>query len=199
MNIINNSYLRKGLILLVVNCALCAQSINATEWQDGIKSKLGFSDFTPPPPPPSSFTNYEDKKWTSGSSFNEENKVRYSPVTSKNPWKPVSSVRYKKSFASQRPWGNVPERKPKNKNSMKFYDQRFKQWSHQQNPSYAAHAYGQSALPFSGAYGYPGMAYNSPLITPSIYPGSIMSTGGYGLYSGRSYPYAGALTRPGLW
>lgn len=199
MNRINKSYLKARVILLAVNCVVCAPSINAAEWQDGFKSKLGFSDFTPPPSSAKYQNKNGGKQWASGSSFNEENKVRYSPVSSKNPWKAVKSINYKKSFSSQRPWGNVPDKKPKNKNSMKFYDQRFKQWSHQQGSSQRNNPYGQLGLPFSGAYGYPVSGYNNPLITPSIYSRSILGLGGYGLYPGGLNPYAGALTRPGLW
>ncbi|MDH5387127.1 MAG: hypothetical protein OEY06_01615 [Gammaproteobacteria bacterium] len=195
MGRVNKSYLRAGVILLVVNSAVCAPSINAAEWrgQDNIKSKLGFSDFIPPPGTDKYQNRNREKQWASGSSFNEENKVRYSPVSSKNPWKVVKSVNYKKNFASQRPWGNVPDRKPKNKNSMKFYDQRFKQWSHQQSSSQRNNAYGQLGLPFSGGDLIPG--YNNPLITPPIYSGY----GGYGLYPRGLGPYSGALSRPGLW
>ena len=199
MGIVNKNYLRAGIILLVVNSVVCAPSINAAEWQDGFKSKLGFSDFTPPPSTAKYQNKNGEKQWASGSSFNEENKVRYSPVSSKNPWKPVKSVRYKKTFASQRPWGNVPDRKPKNKNSMKFYDQRFKQWSHQQGSFQRNNTYGQLGLPFSGAYGYPISGYNNPLITPSIYPGSILGLGGYGVYPGGLNPYAGPFARPNPW
>lgn len=201
MNIVNNRYLKHGLMLLIVNCSFGAQSINATEWQKDSKLKLGFSDFTPPSASGVAKykNNFENGRWSSGSSFNEENKVRYSPVASKNPWKPVKSKRYKKTFSAQRPWGNVPDRKSKNKNNMKLYDQRFKQWSHQQNSSYLNNSYGQSALPFSGAYGYPELAYNSPRITPWGRPGINVNSARYGLYPGAAYPSAGLFSRPGFW
>ncbi|MES0326897.1 MAG: hypothetical protein ABUK13_01785, partial [Gammaproteobacteria bacterium] len=102
MGIVNKNYLRAGLILFVVNGVFCAESVTAAEWQNDFKAKTGFSDFTPPPGNGKYQNNYEQKQWASGSSFNEDNRVRFSPVISKNPWKPVKSVRYKKTFASQR-------------------------------------------------------------------------------------------------
>jgi hypothetical protein len=207
MNIVNNSCLRKVLILLLVNSGLYIQSVNAAEWRDGFKSKSGFSEFSPPADTSVYRNNGDEKQWGSGRSFNEENKVRYSPVTSKNPWKAVKSSSYKKTFASQRPWGNVPDRKPTNKNNMKLHDQRFKQWSHQNDSSYRNNfvsadpftAYGRSPLPYSNAYGYPASMYNRSLITPSLYPGSLSNGLGYGGYSGGSYPYTGLLARPRSW
>ena len=198
MNMVNNGGLSKVFVLLAVNCVLHVQSVNANEWQDDYVSKPGFSEFSLPSGSTRYQNNIETRQWASGSSFNEENRIRYIPAVSKNPWKPVRSSFYKKTFGAKRPWGNVPDRKPAASN-MKHHDQRFKQWINQQDSSYRNDAYAQPALPFSGAYGYPGLGYNSPLITPPIYPGSILSSGGYGLYPGRAHPYTGLFARPGLW
>lgn len=197
MGIVNKNNLRAGLVLIVVNGIFCAASVSAAEWQSDFKAKSGFSDFTPPPSNEKYQNNYELKQWASGSSFNEDNKVRFSPVISKNPWKPVKAVRYKKTFASQRPWGNVPARKPKNKNNMKFYDQQFKQWSHRQGSQNQNDIYSQTAQPFTGAYGYPFASYNSPAFAPSIYSGSNINR--YGNYPGGLNPYAGSFARPNPW
>lgn len=194
MNMVNNGGLNKVFVLLLVNCALHIQSVNAKEWQDNYVSKSGFSEFSLPLSSTRYQNNTEARQWGSGSSFNEENRVRYSPAVSKNPWKPVRSSFHKKSFGSKRPWGNVPDRKPAASN-MKLHDQRFKQWINLQGSLYRNDAYGQSELPFSDAYGYSGLGYNSPL----IYPRSIFNSGGYGLYPRGSYPDAGLFTRPVLW
>lgn len=197
MCIVNKNYLRAGLILIVVNGIVCTASVNATEWQNVFKERSGFSDFTPPPINTKYQNSYEQKQWASGSSFNEENKVRFSPVISKNPWKPVKAVRYKKTFASQRPWGNVPARNLKNKNNMKFYDQQFKQWSHRQGSLNQNDIYSQAALTFTGAYDYSLSAYNSPAFAPSIYSGSNISR--YGNYPGELNPNSGLFVRQNLW
>lgn len=198
MNINDNNYLRKVIILLAVNCILYAQPINATEWQVGFESRSGFSDFTPPASFDKYQNNFNGKQWASGSSFDEENKVRYSAEAPKNPWKPVKLVHYKKTFSSQRPWGNVPDRMPENKNNMSFYDQRFKQWSHQQDLVYRNNGYGQSAAPFYDAYGYSALGYNSPVNAPPIHPGLILNSGGYGRYPGTMYPSTGIFSRSGI-
>jgi len=199
MNIVNGSCLSKVFVLLLVNGALCVGSANAAGWQESLETKSSFSEFSPPTSASEYRSNIEEKPWASGRTFNEENKVRYSPVTTKNPWKAVKSTYSKKSFSSQRPWGKIPDRKPTNKNNMKLHDQRFKQWSHQQDSFYRNNAYGQSPLPFSGVYGYPGLGRGNPLITPSIYPGSILNNGGYGLYPAGGYPFAGLLSGPRFW
>ena len=197
MNIVNNSDLSKALILLAAYCALHVQPVYANdvnEWQNNYVSKSGFSEFSPPSRSARYQNNIEGKEWASGSSFNEDNRVRYTPATSKNPWKPIRSSSHKKTFGGKRPWGNVPDRKPVASN-MKLHDQRFKQWINQQGASYRNYGYGRS----SGSYGDPGLGYNRPLITPSIYPGSILNSGGYGLYPGGSSPYTGLFTSPGFW
>ena len=191
MNIVTNNYLSKGLILLAVNCVLSVQSVNANdtnEWQNDYVSKSGFSEFSPPSASERYSSDIGSKQWASGSSFNEENRVRYTPSASKNPWKPVRSS-YKKTFGGKRPWGNVPDRKPKTSN-MKLHDQRFKQWINQRDSSYRSF----SALsdPLSN-YGYPGSMYNDPLITPSIYPGPMFG------YSGQRYPRPGFLPGSRFW
>ena len=204
MSAVNNRCLKKWLILLAINSVLFAQAVNANEWRDTFETQSGFSDFSPP----KSFSNSNNdnqKEWASGRSFNQDNKVRYSPRTSKNPWKASSSSRYKKKFGSKRPWGNVPDKKPKTSN-MRLHDERFKQWSHRQNPSYLNNSGlsnplmtgGQFPLSYSG-YGYPGSIYNSPLITPSMHPGLMLNPLGYGIGSIGANPYTGLFSRPGLW
>ncbi|MDH5473892.1 MAG: hypothetical protein OEY87_08005 [Gammaproteobacteria bacterium] len=209
MNIINKRYSRPLLILVTVNCVLFTQTTKATEWWDSVESQSGFSEFAPP----SSLSEYNinnnkgKTQWRSGSSFNDDNKVRYLPVTSKNPWKPVKTSHYKKSFSGQRPWGNVPDKRPGNTSNMKLHDQRFKQWSHQLDSSFQQRliasdpmaSYDRYSFPFVNGYGYPGSIYKSPLITPPIHPGLLANTAGYGLYPGGLYPYTGLSTRPWLW
>lgn len=195
MSKVNNKCLRKCFTLLAVNCVLSVQPVNAADWQDDFASQSGFSEFAPP----AKYSDYGEssssKQWESGRSFNKENSVRYSPRTSKNPWKPANSSYYKQTFTGQRPWGNVPERKPPTSN-MKFHDQRFKQWLRQRNPLPRNNA--GFADPFT-AYGYPGSIYGSPLITPSIYSGLIFSPASYGGYPTGLRPYSGLSSRPRFW
>lgn len=192
---VNNSYLRKCPMLLAVYCVLSVQAVNAAEWLDSYESKSGFSEFAPP----SSFSGYRDdndeKDWSSGRSFNQEYKVRYSPRVSKNPWKPVKSSSYKKTFGGQRPWGNVPERKPRN-NNMKLHDQRFTQWLNRRDPLLRNHI--GRADPLMG-HGYPGSIYGSPLITPALYSGSLLDPLRLGGYPGGLYPYSGLSGGRGFW
>lgn len=206
MGVVSHRYLRNIILLLSINGGLYAQSTVAVEWQGDFEPKSGYSGYTST----SDFSKYRnsdaEKPWSNGRSFNDENKVRYSAATSKNPWKPVNSPYYKKSFGDQRPWGNVPDRKRPNKNSMKFYDQRFKQWSHQRNiagyNSASAIPFaplGRSPIPPANLYGQPGSIYSSPFTAPLIHPGMILNPAGYGGYAGRSYPNAGLLSGPWLW
>jgi len=199
MNIVNSAYLRKSLIFLGISCAMYAASISANEWQGDFEPKPGFSEFTPPAY--SSRKSTERKEWASGSSFNQDNKVRYSPRTSKNPWKAVGSSRYKKTFGSKRPWGNVPDRKPSTSN-MKLHDQRFKQWIKQKDSKFfngAVPNYGLSNPSFVNAYGMPGSMYNDPLITPPIYLNPMRNLMSYRGYPGQRYPFSGLQTRPWNW
>ncbi len=206
MGLASYTYLRKIVLLLSINGFFYAQIINATEWQSGFEPRSGFSGYSSP----SDFSRYrdnnEEKPWSNGKSFNDENRVRYSPAISKNPWKPVASPYYKKSFTSQRPWGNVPDRKRTSRNSMQFYDQRFKLWSHQQetskyNGAYVGPltSYGRSPVPYANLYGQPGPIYSNGLIAPSIYPAIISDPLRYGGYTGRSFPNAGLLSGPLFW
>ena len=205
MSAVNNRCLKKWLILLAMNSALFTLSANANEWRDTYEAQTGFSDFSPPKSFSGSNNNDDQKEWASGRSFNQGNKVRYSPRVSKNPWKLTSSSHYKKTFGSKRPWGNIPDKKPKTSN-MRLHDERFKQWSRRQDSSFrniAGHSNplmtgGLFPLSYSG-YGYSGSIYNSPLITPSIYPGQMLSPLGNGLGSIGAYPYTGLFARPGLW
>lgn len=199
-------YSRIGLIALSVGTAVFAQSINANEWRDSDDSRAGFSGFAPP-----SNLSYrnddDDKQWGSGRTFNEENKVRYSPKVSKNPWKPIKSSHYKKTFSGQRPWGNVPDRKPSKTTNMKLHDQRFKEWIARRDSYGRGNAmladplagYGRLSPLLDDAYGYPAGLYSSPLLTPAIHPGLLLNTGGYGLYPGALYPYSGLTGRPWIW
>ena len=183
MNTINNIGLSKTLILLLVSCVFSVASVNANDWQEGYDSKLGFSEFSPPSGSAQFKKNLKGRQWVSGRSFNEQNKVRYSPRVSKNPWKPIRSSFHKKTFGGKRPWGNVPDRKPEASN-MKLHDQRFKQWIGQRDLSYR-----------NNAYSYSGLGYSNPLITPPIYPGAILNSGRYG----RVNPYTGLFNAPRFW
>ena len=203
MNIMNDRTLQTCLTLIVVNCISYASHVSANEWWDGGDVQSGFSDFAPPTELHEERTKY-NKNWRSGSSFNQTNKVRYMPVTSRNPWKPVSKMHYKKSFGGQRPWGNVPDRKPPKSNNMKYHDQRFKQWSRKQDAAYhnnfasssdPFNSFGRSSFPYANGYGFPGAMYSSPLITPSIYPGYISGPRGYGAYPGNYNRYSGNFNR----
>lgn len=200
MNLTGLYYLKVNCSLLIVTGILCSSSVNATEWWDGTEPQSSFSEFAPPAPFSGESYSKKNKKWRSGSSFNETQKTRYVPVAaSRNPWKPVNSLHYKKSFSNQRPWGNVPDRKPGKTNNMKFHDQRFKQWTHRMDSAYHNNfsrsnpfqEFRYGAFPSVGGYGYPGSIYNSPLITPAIYPGQYLSPFGY-----RNYPYTRLLHRP---
>jgi hypothetical protein len=195
MSIVNNKYLMKSFILLAINSALSMQLANAADWYDDFASQSGFSEFAPPAKYSTYGESSDNKQWESGRSFNKENSVRYSPKTSKNPWKPANSSYYKQTFTGQRPWGNVPERKPPTSN-MKFHDQRFKQWLNQRNPMPRSNV--GLADPFA-TYAYPGSIYGSPLITPSIYSGLIVSPASYGGYPLGIRPYSGLSSRPWLW
>lgn len=207
MNIGRNLHSKIYLTVLAVSSALYTHSINAAEWWDSVESQSGFSEFAPPV----AFSEYGDnkdkKQWRSGRSFNDEDKARYLPVTSRNPWKPVGSQHYKKSFSSRRPWGNVPDRKPTRNNNMRLHDQRFKQWARQMDSSYQNNNmqsdpfmnYGRPAYPFAGGYGYPGLINNSALITPEIYPGGISNRPGYGVYPAAFNPYSGLSAAPWSW
>ena len=189
MNIVNNSGLSKYFVFLAVTCAFHVQLVSANEWQDDYISKSGFSGFNQS----SASARYKDdignRQWASGSSFNEENRVRYRPATSRNPWKPVNHSFNKKTFGAKRPWGNVPDRKPSVSN-MKFHDQRFKQWINQKDlSSYDLSAYRtpllnyeQSPLFFPGDYSGFGSIYNNPL-----------------MYPGQRYSYTGLPGRPWNW
>ena len=194
MSTINNSGLSKYFIFLTVSCVIQLQSVNANEWQGGHASQSGFPEFNQP----SDFARHKSKagnrQWASGSSFNEENRVRYRTVTSRNPWKPANYSFNKKTFGGKkRPWGNVPDRKPSVSN-MKFHDQRFKQWIKQKSlSSYDLSPYGssllnheQSPLFFPDDYRSVGSIYNNPLIMPLMYPG-------------QRYLYTGLPGRPWNW
>ena len=192
MDIINRSCLSKALVLLAVNCVLHTQSVVANEWRGDYVSKPGFSEFSPPADSGKYRDKSEDKQWASGSSFNTENRVRYTPRTSTNPWKAHRSSFTNTTITGKRPWGNVPDRKPPASN-MKLHDQRFKQWLNRSDSTYRNF----SALnnPLSG-FASPGMMYSDPLITPSIYPGSLHNGSGY---PGLRYPNTGFLPRARFW
>lgn len=190
----------KVFVLLAVSSVFSAQLVSASEWRGDVEQQTGFSDFAPP----KTFSGFQGsaggKEWGNGTSFNVENKVRYSPSVSRNPWKPTNSLHYKKSFSSKRPWGNLPEKKPKNTN-MKLHDQRFKQWSHRQDPSFRDRSMLLNTYSSSG-YGNRNSLYRSPLITPAIHPRQILNPLGYGAYPGLSYPgigYPGAGLSPRPW
>ncbi|MDH3343318.1 MAG: hypothetical protein OEM07_06315 [Gammaproteobacteria bacterium] len=190
MNMVKSRQLGKCLVLLAVNCVLYSHAVNANDWQADKAFKPGFSEFSPPSSGSTKFRNkYDSREWESGRSFNEENKVRYAPSASKNPWKPLRTSFSKKTFGGKRPWGNVPDRKPPASN-MKLQDQRFKQWISQRDSSYRN--FSAYSDPFSN-FGYSSLMYNDPLITPSVYPGSVLG------YPGGRYPYGGFLPGSRFW
>lgn len=218
MNTQCKRYMNSYLSILVVCTAVYTQPVSASEWWKSFEQQSGFSEFAPPSLYSENKHQRDDKQWRSGSSFNKQNKQRYAPVmTKKNPWKPVSSMHYKKSFSSQRPWGNVPDRKPTHANNMKFHDQRFKRWSHQQDAYYhdnfrftnPSMNYAQPSLPFVTNYGFPGSMYNAPLITPGSYSRDNFSRGiltrrmfnapGYGIQPVAFNPYTASVNRPWNW
>ena len=206
-------HLRTCSSVFIISSIVCASPVTAAEWWNTDGQQSGFSEFAPPVgfSPYSDSNPYdenkENKQWRSGSSFNEDSKVVYVPVTTKNPWKANNTSKFKQSFSGRRPWGNVPERKPPNTSNMKFHDQRFKQWSHQLDLSYKNDLmmsdplinYGNSSLPFTGGYGLPGSIYNSPLITPALYPIGLLHRTPYGMYPGGFNPYSRLLSMPWSW
>ena len=209
MNIVNNRYLIKFFNLLLICGVFQIQTVSAAEWWKNFEAQSGFSGFAPPV----SFSDHSKdkgkKEWRSGSSFNEPNKARFVPVSAaaRNPWKPIKSFHYKATFSSQRPWGNVPERKLPKSNNMKFHDQRFKQWSHKLDSSYhnnfrnsgPSSMYGGSTPAFFNNFGYPGSRYGSPLITPGIYRGGFVNPVANGMNPFAFNPYSGLSNRQWSW
>jgi len=203
MKIVNHINTKHLLTLLATCSALYVHQLNAAEWYENFESQAGFSEFAPPSLLTNNQHNKSQKEWRSGSSFNETGKERYvPPAAAKNPWKPVKSFHYKKTFGSNRPWGKVPDRKPGNSNSMKFHDQRFKQWVNQSDSSYHNNflfmnpslSHGSPYLLYGNNYGYPGAAYMNPLAATGVYPG--------GFYPGVNYPggmYPGGMYRRGIY
>jgi len=197
MNIENNFYLKVSLSVFISFGSLYAKSLYATEWISHADDKNGFSEFAPPV----HFDNKRKKdkyEWRSGSSFKSFNKERYvDSKVSRNPWKPVKRYSKKQTFSGQRPWGNVPERKPGKTNNMRFHDQRFKQWVgrgdslNKNNYLMSDPAFMNNRLMYPGTYrgnipgGYVPFVANSP--------------GFYGLYPGAMTPYSGMNNSPFNW
>ena len=209
MNSVNNKPLNKSFNLLVICSLFQIPSVGATEWWKEFEAQAGFSGFAPPSSLSQKNHPKEKKEWRSGSSFNKQQKARFIQVsaTAKNPWKPVKSSYYKTGFSGQRPWGNVPKRKPPKTSNMKFHDERFKQWSHKVDSSYhnnfrrsdPSMMYGGSSLPFMNTYGYPGSGYGSPLITPGLYRGGFMNPAAFGMNPYSFNPNSGLSNRPWSW
>jgi len=195
----NNNYLKISLVILLACSGIYTKSLFANEWANGADDRNGFSEFAPPVP-----FSHKDKKhkyeWRSGSSFKAFNKEQYvDSRVARNPWKPVSKFSKKQTFSGQRPWGNIPERKPGKANNMRFHDQRFKQWlsrgdSLRNNYSYPqpSSGYMENHLMYPGAYsrgyvpgGYVPFVANSPVL--------------YGVYPGAYSPYGGLTNRPWNW
>jgi len=207
MSVNNKNYISKNIIFLAIISVLYMPLANATEWKNSFEFQSGFSEFAPPAKLFYSSQKKEKKKWRSGSSFNEINKSRYVPVTSKNPWKVTGSMRYKKSFNSQRPWGNIPDRKIANNVNMKLHDERFKQWSHRMDGSYrndlrVAKPFNmfRQALPLPvNGYAPPGLMYGGPMLTPSFIQGNNLHRVGYGAYQVNPYSFSGLSYRQWGW
>jgi len=198
MNIENNFYLKVSLSVFISFGSLYAKSLFATEWASGAEDKNSFSEFAPPV----RFDNKRKKdkyEWRSGSSFKSFNKERYvDSKVSRNPWKPVNRYSKKQTFSGQRPWGNVPERKPGKSNNMRFHDQRFKQWVgrgdslNQNNYLMSAPGFMNNGLMYPGSYsrggmpgGYVPFVANTPVL--------------YGVYPGAMSPYSGMNNSPFSW
>jgi len=198
MNIENNYYLKVTLSVLISFTSLYAKSLFANEWLSGAEEKNGFSEFAPPAP----FDNKrkeEKYEWRSGSSFKSFNKERYvDSRVSHNPWKPVKRLNKKQTFSGQRPWGNIPERKPGKTNNMRFHDQRFKQWVgrgdalSRNNHPMAEQSFMTNRLMYPGGYtrghvpgGYVPFVANSPVF--------------YGAYPGAFSPYSIGNNSPWNW
>jgi len=198
MNIENNYYLNVSLSVLIVIASLYAKKLCATEWLNGADEKNGFSEFAPPAP----FDNKRKKdkyEWRSGSSFKSFNKEGYvDSKVSRNPWKPVKKFNKKQTFNGQRPWGNVPERKPGKANNMRFHDQRFKQWVgrsgslNRNNYLMSDPAFMNNRMMYPDSYrrgsmpgGYVPFVTNSPAL--------------YGVYPGAMSPYTGMHSSPFNW
>lgn len=208
MSILNNNYSQHSTLILATISMLYVLPVSAADWWDNFESQTGFSEFAPPSSLSGHDHDDDHRRWQSGSSFNESNKVRHLPVSRiKNPWKPLRNSRYKKSFSSQRPWGNVPERKRSKSHNMRFHDDRFKKWSHQIDSSYhnnfmtsgALDQYDNYSLPFITNYGFPGSIYNSPLITPALFPGGHYSPYGIAGYPVGLNPYSIYPGRRWMW
>jgi len=221
MNIETNRNLKASLSILVTLASLFVQPVSANDWMSSLEDKNGFSEFAPP----ARFKHDQNHKqknekfeWRSGTSFKEFNKERYvNSRVARNPWKPVKTYSKKQSFGGQRPWGNVPEKKPGKSTNMRLHDQRFKQWVHQMDSSFNHRAmlsasglgYRNHLLPFVGNHGYPGSFNNDPLINPVSYTGNTLPGGfvpfgsnmpiGYGSYPGLYFPFSGFSNRPGFW
>lgn len=198
MNIENNFYLKISLSVVISFGSLFAKSLHATEWLNYADEKNSFSEFAPP----AQFDNKRKKdkyEWRSGSSFKSFNKERYvDSKVSRNPWKPIKRYSKKQTFGGQRPWGNVPERKPGKSNNMRFHDQRFKQWVgrgdalNQNNYLMSSPGFMNNRLMYPGPYtegnipgGYVPFIANSPVL--------------YGIYPGSISRYPGILNNPFNW
>ena len=221
MNTVTNKCLKKPLSVLVTLSSLLVQPVYSNDWSNTFEEKNGFSEFAPP----ARFkhdNNHKQKgqkfEWRSGSSFKAFNKERFvSSRAARNPWKPVKTYSKKQSFGGQRPWGNIPEKKPGKFTNMRLHDQRFKRWVSQRDSSFNTNAllstngigYGNHLSPFVGNYGYPGYMVNDPLINPASYSGNTLPGGfvpfgsnmpiGYGSYPGLYFPFSGLTNRPGFW
>ena len=198
MNIANNYYLKISLGVLVSFGALYSQSLHAAEWLSGADEKTGFSEFAPPAP--FDHKSKRDKyEWRSGSSFKSFNKERYAnSKVSRNPWKPVKRYSKKRTFSGQRPWGNIPERKPGKLNNMRLHDQRFKQWVGR-GDSLKRNNYPMNEPDFmTSRLMYPG-SYRRGYMPGGYVPFVANSPAFYGLYPGGFSPYSGINSSPWNW
>ena len=193
MDIGMNRYFKKYLSSLVVLCFLFIQPAYATDWVNSLEDKNGFTEFAPPVRFKSNYDHEYNKKkfeWRSGSSFKEFNKDRYvnSRVTH-NPWKPVKTYGKKRSFNGQRPWGNIPVKKPSIITNMRVHDQRFKKWITQMDVSY----------PRGQMFAEPRYSYGNDL-PGGFVPFAVNVPNYNGVYPGGYYkPYSGLSNRPWVW
>ena len=186
MNIRMNRYFKNYFSSLVVLCFLFIQPAYATDWLKSLEDKNGFTEFAPPVPFKNNHNNKDKIEWRSGSSFKEFNKDRYvnSRVT-RNPWKPIKMYSKKRSFNGQRPWGNIPVKKPAKTTNMRIHDQRFKKWINQMDVSY----------PRGRMFSDRGYSYVNN-VPGGFVPFGVNSPNFYGSYPGYYKPYSGLSNRP---
>lgn len=191
-------YLKISISVFIAFGSLYAESSFSGEWLGGAEDKNGFSEFAPPAP--FEHKSKKDKyEWRSGSSFKSFNNERYVDAQiSRNPWKPVKRFSNNQKFSGQRPWGNIPERKPEIANNMRFHDQRFKQWLGR-GDSLNQNNYLMNEPDFmTNDTMYPG-AYSRGYVPGGYVPFITNSPVFYGVFPGAFNPYSGINSSPWNW